>query len=204
MLGSQCRIHRPLVGLVTLGSTPTRPDLSCTDLSCPVPSEPQTLPAPRRGLPEPLRLAVIDPILHRALQEDIGPGDVTGDGAVPAQAQARGVLVAKQAGTVAGLDVFLRTFALTDPQSERQRWLGDGDAVTPGRRVAQVQGNARAILRAERVALNLLQRMSGTASLAAQFCQRVAHLPSVRILDTRKTTPRLAGLGKVRGALRRG
>ncbi len=147
-------------------------------------------------MPEPLTPDVLDPIILRALQEDIGPGDVTGDGAVPASAQARGTLVAKQEGILAGLDVFLRTFVLTDRSVEAARMVGDGDAVTPGRRVATVTGSARAILRAERVALNLLQRMSGTATLAARFCERVAHLPGVRILDTRKTTPGLRVLEK--------
>ena len=154
------------------------------------------LPAPRQGLPEPLAPDQIDPIILRALEEDVATGDLTGDGAVPEQAQARGTLLAKQEGVLAGLGVFLRTFELTDGTLKLSSELNDGDAVTPGRRVACVEGNARAILRAERVALNLLQRMSGTASLAANFCQRVAHVPDVRILDTRKTTPGLRVLEK--------
>lgn len=162
----------------------------------PVTQPSSTLPAPRRGLPEPLSPAEMDPIIQHALEEDIGAGDITGEGAVPMEARARGVLVAKEEGILAGLGVFLRTFALTDRTIACSSWLGDGDAVTPKRRVAMVEGNARSILRAERVALNLLQRMSGTATLAARFCERVAHVPGVRILDTRKTTPGLRVLEK--------
>jgi len=152
---------------------------------------PQLLPAPRCGLPKPLLPEEIDPIVRAALHEDVGAGDLTGDGAVPDLAQAKGTLIAKQLGVVAGLDVFLRTFVLVDGDVVTSKNLNDGDAVTPGRKVATVTGNARALLRAERVALNLLQRMSGTATLTAQFTQRVSHLPQVRILDTRKTTPGL-------------
>ena len=184
---------QPSIGILKVPA-----ELATLACSHPAPVNPPNpvLPAPRRGLPEPLRWAQIDPIILGALAEDVASGDLTGEGAVPAHAQARGTLVAKQEGILAGIDVFLRTFELTDPCLARTRNLNDGDAVTPGRRVACVQGNARAILRAERVALNLLQRMSGTASLAARFCQRVAHLPNVRILDTRKTTPGLRVLEK--------
>ena len=138
----------------------------------------------------------IDGLITAALREDVGAGDLTGDGAVPADAQAKGTLLAKAPGVLAGIDVFLRTFALTDRTLRLESDLRDGDRVSPGRKVARVQGTARSILRGERVALNLVQRMSGTASLTARFAERVAHLDSVRILDTRKTTPGLRLLEK--------
>lgn len=154
------------------------------------------LPAPRQGLPNSLPQSFLDPLLQAALREDLETGDLTGEGAVPEGARAQATLIAKQEGVLAGLDVFLRTFALRDPECQLQAEQVDGDRVSVGQVVARVTGNARAILSAERVALNFLQRLSGTASLTASFVARVQHVPNVRILDTRKTTPGLRRLEK--------
>ncbi len=154
------------------------------------------LPAPRRGLPQALPYSFLDPLLQAALKEDVESGDLTGDGAVPEGAMAKATLIAKQDGVLAGLQVFLRTFALCDSGAQFQSELEDGDTVSVGQKVATVTGNARAILRSERVALNFLQRLSGTASLTARFVGAVSHVPGVRILDTRKTTPGMRRLEK--------
>ncbi len=154
------------------------------------------LPAPRRGLPQALPHDYLDPLLKAALQEDLETGDLTGDGAVPGQARAKATLVAKQDGILAGLPVFLRVFSLCDSGAELDARATDGDPVVVGQVIATISGNARAILRAERVALNFLQRLSGTASLTAKFVERVKSVGNVRILDTRKTTPGLRRLEK--------
>ncbi len=154
------------------------------------------MPAPRRGLPQALPHEYLDPLLEAALEEDLEGGDLTGDGAVPAQAQAKATLVAKQDGVLAGLPVFLRVFALSDSDVQVHTGAKDGDPVVEGQVIASITGNARAILRAERVALNFLQRLSGTASLTAKFVERVKGVGDVRILDTRKTTPGLRRLEK--------
>lgn len=154
------------------------------------------LPAPRRGLPQALPHEYLDPLLKAALQEDLETGDLTGDGAVPAEAQAKATLIAKQDGVLAGLPVFLRVFALCDSDVQVHAEAKDGDQVVVRQVIASITGNARAILRAERVALNFLQRLSGTASLTAKFVERVRSAGDVRILDTRKTTPGLRRLEK--------
>ncbi|MCA9002474.1 MAG: carboxylating nicotinate-nucleotide diphosphorylase [Planctomycetes bacterium] len=138
----------------------------------------------------------LDPLLRAALQEDVESGDLTGEGAVPVSAAARATLLAKQDGVLAGLPLFLRAFALCDGDIQVEGEFRDGDRVKKGQVIARVVGNARAILRAERVALNFLQRLSGTASMTARFVERVEHVPGVRILDTRKTTPGLRRLEK--------
>jgi nicotinate-nucleotide pyrophosphorylase (carboxylating) len=136
-----------------------------------------------------------------ALEEDRGAGDVTSRVAVPEGAPARARLVAKEAGVLAGLDVFARVFELCDPGAEVRLAAADGDVVEPGREVAVVEGGARALLLAERTALNLLQRLSGCATKTARCVALLRDLPGpggrgVRLLDTRKTTPGLRALEK--------
>ncbi|MFT7678863.1 MAG: nicotinate-nucleotide pyrophosphorylase (carboxylating) [Planctomycetota bacterium] len=157
---------------------------------------PQALPAPRRGLPDALDNTVIDAVVRGALEEDLGPGDVTTLGVVPEEAQAEGVLLAKGEGVLAGLGVFARVFELLDPSVSVSLDLADGDRVEAGLVVGRVKGPARSLLVGERTALNLLQRLSGIAAVTAEYVERIAHVPGARILDTRKTTPGLRALQK--------
>jgi len=151
-----------------------------------------SLPAPRVGTPDPLTPEEIDAVLQPALEEDRGSGDLSGESAVPADARARARLVAKAAGHIAGLDVFARAFTLCDPEARTELLARDGDLVEAGQELAHIEGNARALLVAERVALNFLQRLSGIATRTAGFVELAAG--RARVLDTRKTTPLLRRL----------
>ena len=155
------------------------------------PSTGAELPAPRAGRPEPLDTDAVRTAVQAALEEDLDSGDVTSLGAVPEAARAAARLVAKEAGVVAGLDLFVCAFELRDPEARVTRRVDDGDAVVVGQELVRIEGRARALLEAERVALNFIQRLSGTATLTRRFVEAVAEGPSVRVLDTRKTTPGL-------------
>lgn len=135
-------------------------------------------------------------VIKFALAEDIGSGDVTTDGIVPREAKLRGQIVAKQAGTAAGLDIARQVFALLDAQVEFIGRVEEGAAVKAGDVLADVFGSARALLTGERTALNFLNRMSGIATLTRQFVTAVSHTDAV-ILDTRKTAPGLRVLDKL-------
>lgn len=134
-------------------------------------------------------------IIARALAEDIGPGDVTTQATIPADLEYTGHLIAKADGIVAGLDVTSLVFRTLDPAVEFRSFVEDGAPVERGMRLARVSGSARSLLTAERVALNLLQRMSGIASLTRRYVRAVAGTQAV-ILDTRKTAPGLRVLDK--------
>jgi nicotinate-nucleotide pyrophosphorylase (carboxylating) len=135
------------------------------------------------------------PIIRRALDEDIGDGDVTTLCAIPPHVVLNGRLIAKQAGVIAGLEVVKLTFSLVDGSVELVPHVSDGDWVEAGTVIAEVAGPARALLSAERVALNFLQRMSGIATLTYRFVEAVKGTSAV-ILDTRKTVPGLRLLDK--------
>jgi nicotinate-nucleotide pyrophosphorylase (carboxylating) len=134
--------------------------------------------------------------IKRALEEDIGTGDVTTDSIVPTGASLRGRIVAKQQGVVAGLEVANEVFRTLNPQIAFDARVGDGSRVTRGTVVAEVNGDARPLLTGERTALNFLGRMSGIATLTRQFVDAVAGT-SATILDTRKTAPGLRTLDKL-------
>jgi len=133
------------------------------------------------------------PQLHAALAEDVGPGDVTGELMVPADARATARVVAKAPGVQAGIEVAHAVFDSAGA-FERGAWVDayvggpDGTHLAPGDRVLEFEGNARALLRAERTALNFLMRLSGIATLTARFVAAVEGT-GAKILDTRKTTP---------------
>lgn len=129
-------------------------------------------------------------IIRRALEEDIGDGDVTTLCTIPPDAVLYGKFIAKSAGIIAGLDVAKLTFSLVDKRVEFISHVSDGDRVETKQVFAEVRGPGQAILTGERVALNFLQRMSGIATLTRQFADAVKGTSAI-ILDTRKTAPGL-------------
>jgi len=138
----------------------------------------------------------IDDAVARALAEDLGrAGDVTSTAVVPEGAVARAAVVARQAGVVAGLPLVERTLRRLAPAIEIVAQARDGDAVEARSILLEVEGPARAVLAAERVALNFLGLLSGVATATNAFVRRVAHTPA-RICCTRKTTPGLRALQK--------
>lgn len=134
-------------------------------------------------------------LIRRALEEDIGPGDITTELTVPEKRLGRGVILAKARGVIAGLEVARLVFAELDSSLSFQAFLSDGDAVSPGMAVAEIKGRARSLLTGERVALNFLQRLSGIATATRELVELVRPYP-VRVVDTRKTTPGLRALEK--------
>jgi nicotinate-nucleotide pyrophosphorylase (carboxylating) len=138
---------------------------------------------------------VIRPIVIRALEEDIGLGDVTTAATVAAAARCRAEVVAKAEGVICGLEVMAAVFAALDARVAFTAERDDGDRVSPGDVVARLKGPTRAVLTGERTALNFLQRLSGIATLTAQYAAAVAGTRA-QILDTRKTAPGLRALDK--------
>jgi nicotinate-nucleotide pyrophosphorylase (carboxylating) len=137
----------------------------------------------------------VDPIIEAALNEDTGRGDITSEALIPCDLQGRAYMLIKEAGVVAGLEVVEKTFHKVDPSLQIQVMMRDGDRVKPGDVIMRVSGNLRSLLKAERVALNFIQRLSGIASTTARYVERVKDL-GVDIADTRKTTPGLRILEK--------
>ncbi|KQZ04980.1 nicotinate-nucleotide pyrophosphorylase [Microbacterium sp. Root53] len=132
----------------------------------------------------------IDRVVGAALEEDAPWGDLTAQAFLPAEATARAELVAREAGVFSGGAVFAAAFRLTDPAIRVDVSARDGETFDAGAVLAVVKGPARAVLTAERVGLNFAQRMSGIATLTAQYVAAVANT-GARIVDTRKTTPGL-------------
>lgn len=143
-----------------------------------------------------LSLILIEDAVRAALAEDLGrAGDITTQAIIPATANARAVIAAREAGVVAGLPLARAAFQLMEPRIGFEAWLEDGARVEPGQIVARIEGLARGILSAERVALNYLGRLSGIASLTAEYAARIAHTRA-KVCDTRKTTPLLRAFEK--------
>ncbi|MDN5688948.1 MAG: carboxylating nicotinate-nucleotide diphosphorylase [Brachybacterium sp.] len=135
----------------------------------------------------------MDPVVAAALAEDAPWGDLTGAVFLPVDATASAQLVAREDGVAAGLAVFAAAFRLTDPATEVTARPADGDRFTAGDVLATVTGPARAVVQAERIALNFTQRMSGIATLTRRFVDAVEGTGAA-ITDTRKTTPGLRAL----------
>ncbi|WP_028458395.1 carboxylating nicotinate-nucleotide diphosphorylase [Chloroflexus sp. Y-396-1] len=142
-----------------------------------------------------LPLHIIETVVANALAEDIGNGDLTTQTAIPAAVQSTAHIVTREAGVVAGLPVVIAVFRQLDPRLKVLLHVDDGATVAAGTKLATVVGSARSILSGERVALNLLQRLSGIATMTAQYVAAVANTKA-KILDTRKTTPGLRALEK--------
>ena len=141
-----------------------------------------------------LTAATIDSALRIALDEDAPWGDITGEAFIPATASAKADLRAREDGVLAGLEVFARAFTLVDSSVTVDLTAADGDAFTAGQVLATVTGPARAVLQAERIALNFCQRMSGIATQTRAYVDAAAG--RARIVDTRKTTPGLRAFEK--------
>ena len=137
-----------------------------------------------------LTRTTIDRVVAAALEEDAPWGDLTSAAFLPAEAAASAGLVAREDGVLSGGEVFAAAFRLTDPAIRVELLVEDGAFFRAGDVLARVSGPARAVLTAERVALNFTQRMSGIATLTAQYVAETAHTRA-RIVDTRKTTPGL-------------
>lgn len=149
-------------------------------------------PIAATGLADPRTVATI---VHTALVEDIGRGDLTSMLTIPAQTRARGVLLAKQDGVLSGGYVVAECFAQNDPGAVFTPLVEEGARFTAGDHLGEIEGSARGLLGAERVALNFLQRLCGVATLTRAFADAVAGT-GARITDTRKTTPGLRVLEK--------
>jgi nicotinate-nucleotide pyrophosphorylase (carboxylating) len=144
----------------------------------------------------PLPLIMIEPLVRAALLEDLGrAGDLTSDAIAPAALVASATLTARQPGVVAGLDLAALAFRMVDPRIEITAECADGGRITPGQVIAVIRGPARAILTAERTALNLLCHLSGVASATASIVA-VVRGEKPRIICTRKTTPGLRAVEK--------
>ncbi len=145
---------------------------------------------------EPLSNLIIEPAVRAALAEDLGrAGDVTTEATVPADKTAHAVIAVRAAGRIAGLDVARCAFRLVDPSLKIAVALRDGSDAKPGDATCHIEGNARSILSAERVALNFMGHMSGIATATAAFVKAIEGT-GARITCTRKTTPNLRAFEK--------
>ena len=134
-------------------------------------------------------------IVAGALEEDLGPGDVTTDALIPPDIRGLGSIVVKAAGVIAGVEVALEVFRHANPDVETRTLIADGSEVSPGVVVAEVEGSIAGILKGERVALNFLQRLSGIATATSMYV-KAAQGTKARIVDTRKTVPGIRQLEK--------
>ena len=130
----------------------------------------------------------IEELIQLALKEDIGPGDITTDNIVAPGTRGKGTIVAKQDLVIAGLQVAEKVFYALEPQIDFEVLYADGDRIATGSTVVRIEGTLGALLKGERTALNFLQRLSGIATQARAFVGEVAGT-SVKLVDTRKTTP---------------
>ncbi len=138
---------------------------------------------------------LLQELVRQALAEDLAWGDITTEALIPPEVSLRAQARTREAGVVAGLPVFAEVFRQLSPSISVSFCVCDGARVEAGQVLAEVTGEARAILMGERVALNLLQHLSGIATVTAQYVAALEGLPT-RILDTRKTTPGLRMLEK--------
>jgi nicotinate-nucleotide pyrophosphorylase (carboxylating) len=134
-------------------------------------------------------------LIEKALAEDLGSGDVTSEATIPAESTSEAVMLAKQHLVLAGIEVSREVFLHLDPTIRFTPFVKDGDIIHAGTELARLSGNTRALLAGERVALNLIQHMSGIATLTATYVEKLKGLKAV-VLDTRKTLPGLRQLEK--------
>lgn len=134
-------------------------------------------------------------LIELALQEDLSRGDITSEATVPVDRTATAVMLAKQDGVISGIETARAVFARIDPEVQFTPLVSDGERVINGTQLARISGNARSILAAERTALNLIQRLSGVATITARYAERVAGTGAT-VIDTRKTAPGMRYLEK--------
>lgn len=132
----------------------------------------------------------LEAFIARAIEEDVQDGDHTTLACIPQEKIGEAVLKVKEGGVLAGMDVAKQVFSYVDPTLEFKPSITDGARVEPGMEAFKVYGPARSILTAERLVLNLMQRMSGIATITQRYVERIAHTKA-KVLDTRKTTPGL-------------
>ncbi|HKK76415.1 MAG TPA: carboxylating nicotinate-nucleotide diphosphorylase [Saprospiraceae bacterium] len=137
----------------------------------------------------------LDEFIERALREDVGEGDHTSLACIPSEARDTAYLLVKEAGVLAGVAFAQKVFQFVDPSAKMDILLDDGHDVKPGDIAFEVNCNAQALLKAERLVLNTMQRMTGIASISRQYAKEVKDYPTT-ILDTRKTTPLIRFLEK--------
>lgn len=137
----------------------------------------------------------IDRIIRQALIEDMPSGDITTEAIIPPEVRVRAVIMAKESGVLAGIEVARRVFELLDPSILFIKQKEDGQTFKAGEILAKLEGRAQSILKGERTALNFLQRLSGIATITHRYVASIAGTRT-RILDTRKTTPNLRILEK--------
>ncbi len=143
----------------------------------------------------PLSDAEVANIINLALAEDVGHGDITSEALIPPDQTGKAVILAKEPGILAGGDIARLIFQQVDPSLKVAILIADGAKIKPGDQIATIAGRVISILKAERVALNFVQRLSGIASLTAQYVAEASGTTAV-ITDTRKTTPGLRLLEK--------
>ena len=138
--------------------------------------------------------ALIAEVIAIALAEDRAQYDVTSNALIPPEQQGRGVFLMKEQGVVCGLDAAREAFEQLSSDLDMELFAGDGSFLEPGQTVAEVRGPLRPMLSGERVALNLLQRLSGVATLTRRYVQAASEGGAARVIDTRKTTPGMRAL----------
>ena len=146
--------------------------------------------------PATLPILLVEEAVKAALLEDLGlAGDVTSDATIPKSARAVAVMNSREEGVISGLSLAKTAFKQLDSRTKFKTLVSDGDRVSPGQDIVRIEGRARSILAAERVALNYLCHLSGIASYTAQFADRIAHT-TARVCCTRKTIPGLRSFEK--------
>ncbi len=145
---------------------------------------------------KPEYIPFVKELIELCIKEDIGDGDHTSLCCIPADAHGRMRLLCKQEGVIAGIEVAQMVFDRLDPEMRFEQKLNDGDHVQPGDVAFYVSGRVRSLLQAERIVLNIMQRMSGVATQTAFYVKHLEGLHT-RILDTRKTTPGMRVLDKM-------
>ncbi|AZT90491.1 carboxylating nicotinate-nucleotide diphosphorylase [Caldicellulosiruptor changbaiensis] len=142
-----------------------------------------------------LNFLIVDKLIKEALIEDMPYGDITTDLLIPQDSISSAILIAKEDGILCGIDVAKRVFEILDENIEFEKIKSDGEPIKKGDILAKIKGNTRAILKGERLALNLLQRMSGVATVTNRLSQKIKGYRAI-VTDTRKTVPLLRMLDK--------